>query len=157
MNIIKCGVSAEKSHICIVISRFNYSINVNLLEGAIETLERVGQVSKKNITTIWIPGAYELPLTVKMACKTKKYDAIITLATIIKGKTQHFEYVKDACNIGLNNVITKSNIPISCGIIIANNTKQAINRSGGKSGNKGSDAALVTLEMINVLRQIKKT
>ncbi|MGP1959106.1 MAG: 6,7-dimethyl-8-ribityllumazine synthase [Arsenophonus sp. NC-CH8-MAG3] len=155
MKIIKGTVVAPKACIAIVIARFNHFINSNLLEGAIDTLERIGQVAKENITVVWVPGAYELPLTIKILVETKKYEAVIALATVIRGATPHFEYVAGECSTGLSNVAMTTSIPVAFGVLTTENIKQAIERAGTKAGNKGADAALGALEMINVIQAIK--
>ncbi|MDR5609420.1 6,7-dimethyl-8-ribityllumazine synthase [Arsenophonus sp. ENCA] len=155
MKVIKGTVAAPKARIAIVVARFNHFINNSLLEGAIDTLERVGQVAKENITVVWVPGAYELPLTIKTLAETKKYDAVVALASVIRGATSHFEYVAGECSAGLSNVAMTSNIPVAFGVLTTEDIEQAIERAGTKAGNKGADAALAALEMVNVIQAIK--
>lgn len=155
MKVIKGTVAAPKARIAIVVARFNHFINNSLLEGAIDTLERVGQVAKENIMVVWVPGAYELPLTIKTLAETKKYDAVVALASVIRGATSHFEYVAGECSAGLSNVAMTSNIPVSFGVLTTDDIEQAIERAGTKAGNKGADAALAALEMVNVIQAIK--
>ncbi|WP_348666399.1 6,7-dimethyl-8-ribityllumazine synthase [Arsenophonus symbiont of Ornithomya chloropus] len=155
MRIIKSFITAPKARIAIAIARCNHFVNSSLLKGAIDTLERVGLVKKENITVVWLPGAYELPLIVKTLSDTKKYDGIIAIATIIRGATKHFSYLFDICSSGISNIVMKSNIPVGFGVLITENIEQAIERSGTKSGNKGVDAALSVLEMINIIHDIK--
>ncbi|MGP1871022.1 MAG: 6,7-dimethyl-8-ribityllumazine synthase [Arsenophonus sp.] len=155
MNVIKGAIIAPKARIAIVVARFNHFVNKSLLEGAIDTLERIGQVITENITVIWVPGAYELPLTIKTLVEIKKYDAVIALASIIRGESNHFEYVADKSISGLFNIMMSSNIPIAFGVLTIENTEQAIERAGTKMGNKGADAALTALEMINIINIIK--
>ncbi|CAA2929694.1 6,7-dimethyl-8-ribityllumazine synthase [Arsenophonus endosymbiont of Bemisia tabaci] len=155
MKVIKATVAAPKARIAIVVARFNHFINNSLLEGAIDTLERVGQVAKENITVVWVPGAYELPLTIKTLAETKKYDAVLALASVIRGATSHFEYVAGECSAGLSNVAMTSNIPVACGVLTTEDIEQSIERAGTKAGNKGADAALAALEMVNVIQAIK--
>lgn len=155
MKVIKGTVAAPKARIAIVVARFNHFINNSLLEGAIDTLERVGQVAKENITVVWVPGAYELPLTIKTLAETKKYDAVVALASVIRGATSHFEYVVGECSAGLSNVAMTSNIPVAFGVLTTEDIEQAIERAGTKAGNKGADAALAALEMVNVIQAIK--
>ncbi|WMC19676.1 MAG: 6,7-dimethyl-8-ribityllumazine synthase [Enterobacteriaceae bacterium PC38] len=154
MKIIKGDFLSPESYIAIVVARFNDFINKVLLNGAIEILERIGQISNKNITIVWVPGAYELPLISQILSNSKKYNAIIALGTIIKGNTSHFNYVSNSVSTSINNVILKTEIPIIFGILTTNNIEQAINRAGCKSGNKGSEAALNALEMINIINKI---
>lgn len=156
MNVIESNIVSDEAKIAIVVSRFNRFINNNLLEGAIDILSRVGYVQNKNITIIWVPGAYELPLTIKALALKKKYDALIALGTIIRGVTMHFEFILKSCNYGLSNISIENTLPIGLGLLAANDIAQAIERSGIKNNNKGSEAALAALEMINILKMIDK-
>lgn len=155
MKEIKGTVTAPKARIAIAIARFNHFINNSLLEGAIDTLARVGQVATENITVVWVPGAYELPLTIKTLVETKKYDAVVALASVIRGATPHFDYVAGECSAGLSHVAMTSNIPVAFGVLTTEDIEQAIERAGTKAGNKGADAALAALEMVNVIQAIK--
>ncbi|HGJ5873228.1 MAG TPA: 6,7-dimethyl-8-ribityllumazine synthase [Arsenophonus apicola] len=155
MKEIKATVAAPKARIAIAIARFNHFINNSLLEGAMDTLARVGQVKTENITVVWVPGAYELPLTIKTLVETKKYDAVVALASVIRGATPHFDYVAGECSAGLSNVAMTSNIPVAFGVLTTEDIEQAIERAGTKAGNKGADAALAALEMVNVIQAIK--
>lgn len=155
MNVIKGVVSAPGARIAIAIARFNNFINDSLLDGAVDALERIGLVSSENITTVWVPGAYELPLAVKTLADTGKYDAIIALGTVIRGGTAHFEYVSGECSSGLSAVAMNSSIPVTFGVLTTENIEQAIERAGTKAGNKGAEAAMTALEMINVIKAIK--
>ncbi|MBI6548809.1 6,7-dimethyl-8-ribityllumazine synthase [Xenorhabdus lircayensis] len=155
MNVIKGVVAAPEARIAIAIARFNNFINDSLLEGAVDALERIGQVSPDNITVVWVPGAYELPLAAKALAESKKYDAVIALGTVIRGGTAHFEYVAGECSSGLSSVAMSSDIPVTFGVLTTENIEQAIERAGTKAGNKGAEAALTALEMINVIKAIK--
>ncbi|WMC20266.1 MAG: 6,7-dimethyl-8-ribityllumazine synthase [Enterobacteriaceae bacterium PSpyr] len=154
MKIIKGDFFSPESYIAIVVARFNDFINKTLLNGAIEILERIGKISNKNITIVWVPGAYELPLISQVLANSKKYNAIISLGTIIKGNTSHFNYISNSVSTNIINVSLKTEVPIIFGILTTNNIEQAINRAGCKSGNKGSEAALNALEMINIINTI---
>ncbi|CAL4043714.1 6,7-dimethyl-8-ribityllumazine synthase [Buchnera aphidicola] len=156
MIFIEEGVVSQDSLISIIISRFNEFINQNLLNGAINTLKRIGQIKEKNISIIKVPGAYELTLIAKNIANLKKYDAIIALGTIIKGNTSHFMHIAHEVSSGLARISLENNIPISFGILTTDNIEQAIERSGAKMGNKGIEAALCALEMINIIQTIKK-
>ncbi|MBK4775858.1 6,7-dimethyl-8-ribityllumazine synthase [Candidatus Pantoea edessiphila] len=155
MKIIEAAVSAPEAKIGVVISRFNKFINLNLLDGAISSLKRIGQVNHDNITVIWVPGAFELPLATETLIKTNKYDAIIALGTVIRGHTSHCEYIANEASAGIARISINNNIPIAFGLLTTENIEQAIERSGTKLGNKGSEAAITVLEMINVLKAIK--
>ncbi|BDH46840.1 6,7-dimethyl-8-ribityllumazine synthase [Salmonella enterica subsp. enterica serovar Choleraesuis] len=155
MNIIEANVSAPKARVAIAIARFNHFINDSLLDGALDALKRIGLVKDENITVVWVPGAYELPLTANALAKTGKYDAIIALGTVIRGGTAHFEFVAGGASNGLSHVALDSEIPVAFGVLTTETIEQAMDRAGIKSGNKGAEAALTVLEMINVLTAIK--
>lgn len=155
MQIIQAKLSCPDSRIAIAISRFNNFININLLNGAIDILKRIGNIKEKNITVVWLPGAYELPIIVNELSQTNKYEAIIALGTIIRGETSHFKFVSIESSKSLSNIILKNKIPVSFGILSTNNINQAIDRAGNKLGNYGSQAAMTALEMINLLKLIR--
>lgn len=138
MKNIEVSLDTSDSNIVIIISRFNNFINNNLLNGSINTLKRIGKIKDENITIIWVPGAYEIPLIAKKLAISKKYNAIITLATIIKGNSSHFKFVAKECSYGLSLISIETLIPITLGILITKNIEQAIERAGTKLGNKGS-------------------
>lgn len=154
MKIIEGGLAAPQAKIAIVISRFNSFINEQLLAGAIDTLKRTGQVEDDNITVVRVPGAVELPLATKRVAASKKYDAIIALGTVIRGGTPHFEFVAGECNKGLAQVSMEFDIPVAFGVLTTDSIDQAIERAGTKMGNKGSEAALSALEMVNVMAEL---
>ncbi|AWK15199.1 6,7-dimethyl-8-ribityllumazine synthase [Candidatus Fukatsuia symbiotica] len=155
MNVIEGVVTNRDACVVIAIARFNTFINNSLLEGAIDALKRFGQVQEKNITVVWVPGAYELPLTVQELANTKRYDAIVALGTVIRGGTPHFEYVAGECSSGLAKVAMNHSIPVAFGVLTTESIEQAIERAGTKAGNKGAEAALAALEMINVIKAIR--
>ncbi len=138
----------------IVASRFNDFITKKLLEACIDTLTRHG-AKDGEIEVAWVPGAFEIPLVAKKMAQSKKYDSVICLGTIIKGETPHFDYVASEASKGIARVSLDSNVPAIFGIITAENIEQAIHRAGTKEGNKGKDAALVAIEMVNLLDEIK--
>lgn len=137
----------------IAVGRFNSFVVESLLDGAVDTLKRHG-VSESNITIIRVPGAWELPLIAKKLVATGQYDAIIALGAVIRGGTPHFDYVAGECAKGLGVVSLESGLPVSFGVLTVDSIEQAIERSGTKAGNKGSDAALVAIEMISVLKAV---
>ena len=155
MKVIEAPVATPDANIAIVIARFNNFINDSLLDGAIDALKRIGQVKADNITVVWVPGAYELPLAARALAKVGKHDAIVALGTVIRGGTAHFEYVAGEASSGIANVAMTSEIPVTFGVLTTENIEQAIERAGTKAGNKGAEAALTALEMINVLKAIK--
>lgn len=156
MNIIESNVIAEDARIAIIVVRFNRFINKNLLDGALDILQRIGRVKDKNITVVWIPGAYELPLIAKVLAMSHKYDAIIALGAVIRGLTMHFEFISRQCSSSISDISIQNMLPIGFGLLTTDDVNQAIERSGIKNNNKGSEAALAVLEMINVLKIIRK-
>ncbi|MFC3094771.1 6,7-dimethyl-8-ribityllumazine synthase [Alteromonas sediminis] len=151
MQVIEGNMRATGKKFAIVVSRFNSFVVESLLEGALDTLERHGEVNETDITLVRVPGAYELPLAAKKVAQSKKYDAIIALGAVIRGGTPHFDFVAGECNKGLAQVSLEFDIPVSFGVITTDSIEQAIERSGTKAGNKGSEAALGALEMVNVI------
>lgn len=137
----------------IVVSRFNDFITKKLLESCIDTLTRHG-VKDSEIEVAWVPGAFEVPLVAKKMAGSKKYDAIICLGTVIRGETPHFDYVASEVAKGVAKVGLDLNVPAIFGVITADNMEQAIKRAGAKEGNKGKDAALSAIEMVNLLSEI---
>jgi 6,7-dimethyl-8-ribityllumazine synthase len=137
----------------IVVARFNRFVTDNLLKGALDALERHG-VSDKNITVVWVPGAYEIPLATQRLAVSQKYAAIIAVGAVIRGGTPHFNYVAAECTKGLATVSLKYDIPVGFGVLTVDSIEQAIERAGTKAGNKGEDAALSAIEMLTLLRQL---
>jgi len=154
MKIIEGGLAAPQAKIAIVISRFNSFINEQLLAGAVDTLKRTGQIADDNITVVRVPGAVELPLATKRVAASKKYDAIVALGTVIRGGTPHFDFVANECNKGLAQVSLEFDVPVAFGVLTTDSIDQAIERAGTKMGNKGSEAALSALEMVNVMAEL---
>lgn len=135
----------------IVVGRFNAFINEKLLEGALDGLKRHG-VSEKNIDVAWVPGAFEIPLAAKKMAETNNYDAVITLGTVIRGATPHFDYVCNEAAKGVSSVGLELGIPVVFGVLTTDTIEQAIERAGTKAGNKGYDAAVSAIEMANLLK-----
>ena len=154
MNIIEGNVRSTGKKFALVVSRFNSFVVESLVDGALDTLERHGEVNPDDITLVRVPGAYELPLVAKRLAEKGNYDAIIALGAVIRGGTPHFDFVAGECNKGLAQVCLDSEIPVSFGVITTDSIEQAIERAGTKAGNKGAEAALGALEMVNVLAKI---
>lgn len=154
MKIIEGNKYASGKKFAIVISRFNDFIGSSLLEGAVDELKRVGGVKEEDITVVYVPGAVELPLAAKRLAMKKEHDAIIALGVIIRGGTPHFDLVANESNKGLASVSLDYDIPVAFGVLTTESIEQAIERAGTKMGNKGGEAALGALEMVNVLEQI---
>ena len=143
----------ENDKFCIVISRFNDFIGSKLLEGAIDTFKRLN-VKEENIDVIWVPGAFEIPLSAKIAAETKKYSAIVTLGAIIKGATSHYDYVCAELSKGIASVSMETKIPVLFGVLTTDTIEQAVERAGTKAGNKGAQCAQSAIEMANLFRKI---
>ena len=138
----------------IVASRFNEFIVEGLIRGAIETLQRHG-ASEKQIEVIRVPGAFEMPLTVKSLLAARRHDAVIALGAVIRGATPHFQYVAGECVGGLARVALETGVPIAFGVLTTDSVEQAVERAGGKNGNKGAEAAVTAIEMANLLRRLE--
>lgn len=137
----------------IVITRWNSFVVENLLEGALDTLKRHG-ADENDIEVVYVPGAFEIPLVVKKMAASKKYDAIITLGAVIRGGTPHFEYVAGECVKGMASAMMQHEVPVAFGVLTVDTIEQAIERAGTKAGNKGEEAALSAIEMVNLLRNM---
>ncbi len=155
MNIIEGNLRATGKKFAVVVSRFNSFVVESLVDGALDTLDRVGEVNEQDITLVRVPGAYELPVVAKKLAEQKKFDAIIALGAVIRGGTPHFDFVAGECNKGLAQVSLEYGIPVAFGVITTDSIEQAIERSGTKAGNKGSEATMGALEMVNVIAQIE--
>jgi len=143
----------KEGNFVIVSARFNSFIVDSLEAGAIDALKRHG-VSESNITVAKVPGAYEMPLAIQQLAQSGKYDAIIGLGAVIRGSTPHFDFVAGEASKGMANVSLDHNIPVINGVLTTNTIEQAIERAGTKAGNKGAEAAISALEMVNLLKKI---
>jgi len=137
----------------IVLGRFNSFIGDALLSGAIDVLERHG-VDASSITVVNVPGAFEVPLAVKKMAESGKYDGVIALGAVIRGSTPHFDFVAGECAKGLNKVQLDTGVPVGFGVLTVDTIEQAIERAGTKAGNKGAEAAMTVVEMVNVLAKL---
>lgn len=144
---------AQGAKFCIVASRFNSFIVDALVGGAVDALVRHG-AKRDEIHLVRTPGAYELPLAVQKAVSTGRYDAIIVLGAVIRGATPHFDYVAGECVKGIASISLQYSIPVALGVLTVETIEQAIERAGTKAGNKGAEAALSAIEMVNLLREM---
>jgi 6,7-dimethyl-8-ribityllumazine synthase len=138
----------------IVVGRFNEFISGKLLEGALDGLKR-HEVSEDDIEIAWVPGSFEIPLTAKKMASSGKYDGVICLGAVIRGETPHFDYVSAEVSKGTAKVGLDTDVPVIFGVLTTDTIEQAISRAGTKSGNKGFEAALSMIEMINLFDNIK--
>jgi 6,7-dimethyl-8-ribityllumazine synthase len=136
----------------IVVSRFNELVTSKLMEGAVSTLTRHGADDAK-ITVAWAPGSYELPLACETFAASGEYEAVIALGAVIQGQTTHHDYINHATAQGLMQASQRTGVPILFGVLTCEDLDQALNRAGGKAGNKGTEAALAAIEMVNLLRK----
>ena len=146
---------AEGLRFAIVASRFNELITRRLLGGALDTLKRHGADEEK-IDVAWVPGGFELPLVAGKLAESGRYDAVICIGAIIRGATPHFEYVAAEASKGIAQVALRTGMPVIYGVLTADTIEQAIERAGTKAGNRGADAALAAIEMVNLLRELPK-
>ena len=152
-RLIEGDLVASTAGITIVVARFNELIVDSLLNGALTTLKRQG-VQDKHITVVKVPGAFEIPLAAQLAAEQSDCAAVITLGAVIRGGTPHFDYVAGHAASGVTAVALKTGKPIVFGVLTTDTIEQAIERAGTKAGNKGADAAMTALEMINLIRKM---
>lgn len=153
MKTIQGNLKVDKLKFGIIIGRFNEFIGSKLLSGAIDALTRHG-VEEDLIETVWVPGAFEIPLVAKRMAKSGNYDALICLGAIIRGSTPHFDFVASEATKGIAKASLETEVPISFGVLTTDNIEQAIERAGTKSGNKGFDAAMTAIEMANLMKEL---
>ncbi len=137
----------------VLTTRFNSFITDRLLEGALDTFQRLGG-RIEDVDVVVVPGAFEMPVVAKKLAATKTYDALVALGSVIRGATPHFEYVASSAASGISSVALEFGLPIGFGVLTTNTVEQAMERAGAKSGNKGSEAMLTAIEMANLLKTL---
>ena len=152
-RIIEGNLTAKGKKFGVVISRFNNLISSQLLLGAQDCLIR-HECKQDDITVAWVPGSFEIPLAAKKMAQSSNYDAVICLGAVIRGGTPHFDYIASEVSKGIANVGLETGLPVIFGIITADTIEQALERAGTKAGNKGWDAALAAIEMVNLLGKL---
>ncbi|RBP50783.1 6,7-dimethyl-8-ribityllumazine synthase [Arenicella xantha] len=152
-KVITGELQGNDQNIAIVLGRFNSFIGDALLGGAIDVLERHG-VSTSNISVAYVPGAFEIPLAVKKMAESGKYHGVVALGAVIRGSTPHFDFVAGECAKGLNSVQLETGIPVGFGVLTVDSIEQAIERAGTKAGNKGAEAAMTVVEMVNLMAKL---
>ncbi|MFW6245746.1 MAG: 6,7-dimethyl-8-ribityllumazine synthase [Fibrobacterota bacterium] len=152
-TVIEGLLSGEGKRFGIVAGRFNELITRKLLEGAVDCLVRHG-VNADDITVSWVPGAFEIPLAAQRMARSKKYDSVICLGTVIRGGTPHFDYVAAEVSKGVAKVSLDEDLPVVFGVLTTDSIEQAIERAGTKAGNKGWDAALSAIEMADLFTKL---
>lgn len=151
-NVFTGNLVGTDMKIGIVVGRFNDFITSKLLEGAKDALVRHG-VPEENIDVAWVPGAFEIPLAAMKMAKKEQYDAVITLGTVIRGSTPHFDYVCNEAAKGVGQAAMQTEKPVIFGVLTTETIEQAIERAGTKAGNKGAEAATAAIEMVSLLKQ----
>lgn len=151
---IEGALRADQARFCLVVSRWNAFVVESLEKGAVDTLLRHG-AGEADLTIVRVPGAFEMPLACERIAKQGGYDAIVALGAVIRGGTPHFEYVAGECVKGMAQVSLKYGIPVAFGVLTVDSIEQAIERAGTKAGNKGAEAALSALEMVDLLRRLE--
>ncbi len=152
-NVLQGELVSKGKRYGIVVARFNEFISSKLLGGALDALLRHG-VQDEEITVAWTPGSYEIPMVAKKMALSGKYDAVITLGAVIRGSTPHFDYVAAEAAKGVAHVGLESGVPVIFGILTTDTIEQAVERAGTKAGNKGFDAAVSAIEMVNLMEQV---
>lgn len=154
MRVVEGQLVVRDARFTIIAARFNELIVERLVAGAVDALRRHG-AEETAIQLVRVPGAFELPLVARRLARTRRADAIIALGAVIRGQTPHFDFVCSECAAGLRQVSLEYELPVGFGVLTCDSVDQAMDRAGGKAGNKGADAALATLEMLNLLRQLE--
>ena len=153
MPTIEGALTAPPGRFALIAARFNQFVVDRLLSGARDGFARHG-VADSALDTIWVPGSFEIPLVAKRLAESKKYAAVICLGAVIRGETDHYDHVAGGAASGIARIGVETGVPVIFGILTCDTLEQALNRAGGKAGNKGFDAALAAIEMVNLLRQL---
>ncbi len=151
----KGELAAKGLRLAIVVSRFNSFITERLLTGALDTLSRAG-ADDRRIEVVRVPGSFEIPVTAKALAQSGRFDAVITLGCIIRGETQHFDYISAEVTRGIQLAALETGVPMAFGVLTTDTLEQAVDRAGAKSGNKGAEVALAAIEMANLLKSTRK-
>ncbi|QDU10229.1 6,7-dimethyl-8-ribityllumazine synthase [Gimesia aquarii] len=152
-KLIEGDLLAREATFAIVVSRWNDLITRKLLEGALETIRRHGG-SEENVSVVWVPGSFELPLVADRLAKSGRYQAVCCLGAVIQGSTMHHDYINHQVAAGIMRSGQESGVPVLFGVLTCETMEQALDRAGGKVGNKGCEAALAAIEMVNLLKTI---
>jgi len=155
MKTVEGNMVGQGGKFALLVARFNSFVVESLVEGAIDALKRHG-INESDIEIIRVPGAFEMPIAAQRIAAKKKHDAIVALGAVIRGGTPHFEYVAGECVKGLSQVSLSHDVPIAFGVLTVDSIEQAIERAGTKAGNKGAEAALGALEMVNLFNELDR-
>lgn len=152
-NIVEGKLTAQAFRFAIIVSRFNDFISSRLVDGAMDALVRHG-AKEKQVFVVKVPGAFEIPIVAKKLGESERYDAVKCLGAVIRGATPHFDYVAAEVSKGIASVALECKIPVTFGVLTTENLEQAIERAGSKSGNKGYEAAVAAIEMVNLFKEL---
>jgi 6,7-dimethyl-8-ribityllumazine synthase len=152
-TVISGKLDAAGQRFALVVARWNEFITTKLVDGAIDAIVRHGG-SAEHVTQVWVPGSFEIPLAAQRLAVARKHSAIVCLGCLIRGQTPHFDYIAAECSKGIAQVALATGVPVTFGVITADSLEQAIDRAGGKHGNKGAEAALAAIEMAHVLHEL---
>jgi len=150
MKVKASSIDATGMRIALVVSRFNHLISIRLIDGAREALLDHGHDSE-NLELFWVPGAFEIPQAVRRLAASGRFDAIVTLGSVIRGGTPHFDYVCRGVTDGVREVMREFDVPVGFGVLTTDNIDQALSRAGGSDGNKGGEVALAAVEMVRLM------
>jgi len=154
MKTLEGKLTAKGFRFGIVVARFNNFITGRLLDGAVDAITR-HEGEQENITVVWVPGSFEIPAVARKMAQSGKYDAVLALGAVIRGGTPHFEYVAAEVSKGVAHVALESTVPVVFGVLTTDSIEQAIERAGTKAGNKGAEAAMAAIEMVNLYELIQ--
>lgn len=152
-KLIEGELLARDLRFAFVAARFNDFVVEPLIRGAVDTLKRHG-ATEKQIEIVRVPGAFDIPIVARKLALSRRYDALVALGAVIRGQTPHFDYVAGECASGLSRIALETGVPIAFGVLTTDTMEQAVDRAGGKAGNKGADCAVVAIEMANLLRRL---
>jgi len=153
VKILEGDLVARDLRIAVLAARFNDLVVEGLVRGALDTLRRHG-ASDKQIDLVRVPGAFDMPLVARKLAQSRRYDAIVALGCVIRGQTSHFDYVAGQCAAGLAAVQSDTGVPVAFGVLTTETLEQALDRAGAKAGNKGADAALCAIELVQLLKKL---
>ena len=154
IRVIEGDLQARDFRFAVLASRFNEFVVDALVKGAVDALRRHG-ASDKQVEIVRVPGAYDMPLVARKLAQSRRYDAIIAVGAVIRGQTAHFDYVAGECASGLARVSAETGVPVAFGVLTTETAEQAMDRAGGKAGNKGAEAAGSAIELVSLLRRLE--
>ncbi len=154
MKTYPVNLDASGLRLAVVVARFNHLVSARLLEGCRETFAELGG-EPDDLHVAWVPGAFEIPQVTRLLAQSRRYDAVVTLGSVIRGGTPHFDYVCDGVTHGVREVMRETNLPVAFGVLTVDDIEQAMDRAGGSEGNKGADVTRAAIEMANLTPALK--